>query len=152
MLACAILILPVSDAHAQGEIDGIQVDFHETRTRAGEVVREKSGSFFLGGDGRWRVDQDFRGERVTTITAPSARFGMPERIEINHELGVVVRGPDNGRITVPTIQGLGSTVVSRPISGLGNGSRAGRSRAGDRLRARLPSGQDSDPGGDAHRR
>ena len=133
--ACILLMLSVPCAHAQGEITGIRVDFHETRTRAGEVIREKSGSFFLGVDGRWRVDQDFRGERVSVITAPSATRGVSERIEVNHDLGVVVRGPDTGPVRVPTIQGLGSTVVSWPV-------RAGSSRLSARLRDRLPGGRD----------
>ena len=95
--ACILLLLPAPCAHAQGEITGIRVEFHETRTRAGEVIREKSGSFFLGVDGRWRVDQDFRGERISVITAPNATRGVSERIEINHDLGVIVRGPDTDR-------------------------------------------------------
>lgn len=132
--AC-VLLLPAPCAHAQGEITGIRVEFHETRTRASEVIREKSGSFFLGADGRWRVDQDFRGERISVIAAPSATRGVSERIEINHDLGVVVRGPDAGPVGVPTIQGLGSTVVSWPV-------RAGSSRLSARLRDRLPSGRD----------
>lgn len=133
--ACILLVLPAPCAHAQGEIGGIRVEFHETRTRAGEVIREKSGSFFLGIDGRWRVDQDFRGERVSVITAPSATLGVSERIEINHDLGVVVRGPDTGPVRVPTIQGLGSTVISRPVP-------IGSSQSSTRLRDRLPGGRD----------
>lgn len=92
---------------AQDSISGIQMDFHETRTRGGAVLREMTGSFFLASDGSWRLDRELRGERLTVI------FQGGEQIEVNHDLGVAVRGPAGMRLTVPTIQGYGSTIISQ---------------------------------------
>jgi hypothetical protein len=94
---------------AQDDISGVQLDFHETRTRAGEVIREMSGSFFLGADDSWRLDRVFRGERLTVMTSGG------EQVEINHDLGVAVRGPAGSRLTVPTLQGYGATVIDQSV-------------------------------------
>lgn len=97
---------------AQGDIiNGVQMDFYETRTRDGEVIREMSGSFFLATDGSWRLDRAFRGERLSVLSLASDG----EQLEINHDLGVAVRGPAGSRFTVPTVQGYGATVISQSM-------------------------------------
>lgn len=113
MAAMAVfVVVPIGTPTAQQGISGVQMDFYETRTRAGAVIREMSGSFFLATDGSWRMERVLRGEQLIVLSLASSG----EQIEINPDLGVAVRGPVGAGLTVPTIQGYGPTVIERSFS------------------------------------
>ena len=110
IVTAAVLVSFGLPAAGQEDISGVRVNFTETRTRAGAVAQEMSGSLFLATDGSWRVDRVFRGETLSI----TARHG--EQVEINHDLGVAVRGPAGSHLTVPTLQGYGATLIERAFS------------------------------------
>lgn len=110
LVMTALLVSFVVPAAGQENISGVRLDFYETRTRAGDVIDEMTGSFFLSTGGNWRVDRVLRGERLSVMASNG------EQIEVNHDLGVAIRGPAGSDLTVPTVQGYGATIIERAFS------------------------------------
>lgn len=93
----AVLAVGALPASAQ-DVPTIEVEYQKAQLGADgvwEVV--ETGTHFFADDGRYRLDRRIGGETITRIRIPASG----ERIEINHALGIGMRGPDEGTFTIP---------------------------------------------------
>ena len=84
------------------QLSTIRADYERTLVlpATGEVRVLEVGTYYLVPDGRYRVDKLIDGERTSLISLP----GEGERITLNHELGLAVRGSDRLPWVGPSIQ------------------------------------------------
>lgn len=95
--ALLALASPPDYAAAQG-VSAVRVEYEKrsATSETGWTVVE-TGTHMIADDGRYRLDRVVAGERTTRIHLPD----RGERIDINHSLGVGVRGPLTGAFAVP---------------------------------------------------
>lgn len=93
----AVLAVGALPASAQ-DVPIIEVEYQKAQLGADGVwAVVETGTHLFADDGRYRLDRRIGGETLTRIRIPVAG----ERIEINHALGIGMRGPDEGAFTIP---------------------------------------------------
>lgn len=98
--SAAVVLSLASPALAQM---AFQVDYVSTVTVDGVILNSETGVHTFLPDGRQRIDREVNGESTSEIYLPATASAGAERIEINHALGFVRRGPAammTGRSTV----------------------------------------------------
>lgn len=92
----------------KGDLYVIRADYvqtiRESNAEPARVVEE--GSYYLIPDGRVRVDKLVRGERVSEILLP----GDAEKVLLNHDKRIAVRGPIRIEWNVPSLQQEPATI------------------------------------------
>lgn len=83
----------------------IEVTYTTTAQDATGEIQYEAGTYYFGRDG-YRHDRTVNGERTSLLV----RGG--QRVEMNHDLNVAVRGPADGNFSVPMMEPTGSRVVT----------------------------------------
>lgn len=97
-----LLLSGTASAQAQTVIEVAYTTIAQDAT--GEIQHEV-GTYYFGRDG-YRQDRTVNGERTSLLV----RGG--QRVEINHDLSIAVRGPTDGSFSVPMLEPTGSRVVT----------------------------------------
>lgn len=109
MAMAAFAVLLLSAATEAQPVSVLRLDFvREMTDRDGNRTVVERGRHFIADGGEYRVDKVSNGERISEIRLPAAG----ERVVVNHDLRLAVRGPLDGNWPVPASRAL----AVRPVT------------------------------------
>ncbi len=113
----SLLVGSASVALAQSHM--FRVDYIATKTLGATVVEREVGVHTFSPEGHYRVDREIAGERSTEMLIPESTEVEAERIEINHSLGTVRRGPARLMSGTPLRLEMPLSSMRRSLAGQG---------------------------------